>query len=619
MSKLSFTSINITNFKTFVGEHTLKLAQSPGLYYIAGANKVAPELGANGVGKSTIWDALTWVLWGRTGRDNRPANAVKPWKKGKGQTSVALHFHSHGWAHTLIRTRSPNQLLLIEGGDEDEELEPREIQQDQVPKLLGMTEEMFRRTLVLGQFGTLFLDLKPEAQAQMFTEALGLDVWLRAIDVAGEQAKGAQRAADQAASNMQANEAALATIATEIAEATELAETFATDQAQRYRKADRGVTTLEKDLAAAQAEVPERPELPDNSHIDLLRDALATAKDAQRDADTAVTANAEARAADQRALAALNKPKPTCGECGQVLPAKAAAKSVTELQESIRKRTAIEKSLVRTQQQAQQAVLDAQTVVTNAKEEYEECKASYTERQHTYDKAIRKVASIQGELKVWKADRDKIQAETNVALETVQRLKTRRQLMRATGTQLKGQRDAALAAVEEAKFWQDGFREIRLSIIDQTLVELEMATSRHAAMLGLHEWGVKFDTSRETKAGTVSYAFSVLLYPPGQEEPVKWESYSGGESQRWQLATAFALSEVLLARAGIAPNIEVLDEPTRGLSAGGVSDLLDHLRDRAVELGRAIYFVDHHSLDKGAFDGTLVVTKGRKGSTFAWQ
>jgi ABC-type multidrug transport system ATPase subunit len=84
------------------------------------------------------------------------------------------------------------------------------------------------------------------------------------------------------------------------------------------------------------------------------------------------------------------------------------------------------------------------------------------------------------------------------------------------------------------------------------------------------------------------------------------------------MAVSFALSEVLLSRAGLSPNIEIYDEPTKGLSPNGIADLLEHLRDRALELGRAVFVVDHHSFDRGLFDGTLMITKGKKGSSAKW-
>src|SRR5580692_5960457 len=146
MADLQFLSLHIENFKSFSGTHDFDLDKAPGLYYVSGRNLIAPELGANGVGKSTLFDAMLWCLWGKTGRDNRPANSIQPWGK-KGTTSVELYFSRFDQHYRLCRTRSPNRLFLIDGRG----VETLEIQQEDIPGLIGMSEEMFRRTLILGQ------------------------------------------------------------------------------------------------------------------------------------------------------------------------------------------------------------------------------------------------------------------------------------------------------------------------------------------------------------------------------------------------------------------------------------------------------------------------------------
>ena len=180
-------NLKLTNFKSFLGSHTFELERVPGLFYVTGKNRVNPELGANGVGKTAITcDALTWVLFNKTGRDSRPGAAIVPWDLGKGTSSVALTFTRLKRKQVLTRTRNPNSL----------DLDGRTIEQAEVEALIGMTEEMFRRTIVIGQFGSLFLDLKPEQQSQMFNEALNLDLWLRASVAASHKHKANTRKLD---------------------------------------------------------------------------------------------------------------------------------------------------------------------------------------------------------------------------------------------------------------------------------------------------------------------------------------------------------------------------------------------------------------------------------------
>lgn len=612
MADLIFKSLTVENFKTFSGQHEIKLDRQPGLYYITGQNKLDPELGANGVGKSTIWDALFWCLFGKTIRDNRPANAIQPWN-GKGKTQVQCWFNRNGQDCFVYRTRSPNSLRVsVDSSDDD-----KEVQQEEIPKLLGMSEEMFRRTIILGQFGTMFLDLRPDQQSQMFTEALDLDIWLKAIDVVGTATRKAEADARAVEIQMETNRARKEDIVKNIEDTKARIDVFEADKQAKITKIRRGVETLEADLK--NLKVVAKPEQIDSSVLDILRDKLGPLKDEllllRRDVESN---NYDNEKLGKEIDAAEQQKDKKCPTCGQVINSKKARELIDDLLDRAK---ALKTQEENTRVEAEDINKRVNVLCDKIKAEEEKLKTArmtFNNRLDAYNKFIREQSSICGELNRQKRDLLDANAMENHHMQLLDEAIKRRDKLRQEVTDLKGKLESAQKELDQAKFWVEGFREIRLSIIDQTLIELEMAASRHAAMLGLNDWGIKFDTERETQSGKVSHGFNVMLYPPGQDDPVKWESYSGGESQRWQLSVSFALSEVLLARAGLSPNVEILDEPTRGLSAAGVSDLLDHLRDRALELGRSVFFVDHHSLDKGAFDGTLMITKTNKGSSMQW-
>jgi DNA repair exonuclease SbcCD ATPase subunit len=613
MSGLRFISLTLENFKNFP-EAEIKLDRAPGLYFISGRNKLNPELGANGVGKSSLWDAMLWALWGRTGRDARPAAAVTPWGK-KGMTRVHLRFMRGNEQIEIVRTRNPNYLELYE------EDGPREIVQEDVPRILGMTEEMFRRTIILGQFGTLFLDLRPEQQSQMFTEALSLDVWLKAVKVANDDMADLYRQRDAFESKLQTNVALADAADRQLTQAKDQAESFETDRANRLEKITVDSKPLRGDLAKLRNNPVEKPVPATNKKLDQLRRELAPIQQER----AVMMRDLERSQSDlNRLLKKLDdekkaKSNPTCSQCGQPMPQQKQKEYVRglvaeseELNKNvvvmeIKAKTLLEKSNVLIDQIAEEEA----TQRTAAKQ--------YDRKLEAWTQWDRQIFALNNRLDEAERNYKRIKAETNMALDAITQAKDTGKRLAKEANDIKDRLKQTDIGYEQAKFWTEAFREIRLSIIDETLVELEMAASRHASMLGLEDWGIKFDTERETASGKVSAGFTVLLYPPDQDEPVKWESYSGGESQRWQLATSMALSEVLLSRAGLSPNMECYDEPTRGLSSSGVDDLLERLRDRALELGRVVWFVDHHSLDKGSFDGVLMVTKTKQGSDLTWQ
>lgn len=607
MAYLEFKSLMIENFKAFAGTHEIQLARAPGLYYITGQNRLEPELGANGVGKSTIFDALLWALFGRTGRDNRPAAAVHSWGIGK-TTRVRLELRRGENPITVTRTRNPNRLMVDDFDGE------REIQQDEIPKLIGMSETLLRYTLILGQFGTLFLDMKPEAQSQMFTEALQLDIWLAAANRASDKAKQAKSDVARHDRELARLDGVLVQLAEQIKEDERAAALFEQDRAAAIKKAKRGIAQMETDLEDLEAAPVERPELPANVLDPKLARESANAQAALRVLLNDIAANNDDIESAQARLIKIEKHKRKCEACGQQISAAdwqaqrdKVAKEIAALTSILRGQEAEVKALKKTGDELGSRLQVESLRLDEARADYETDLEAWEEWQAKANAARSTKATCQADLK-------RAEQSTNLAQDRIDAAKQKQVKEEEAQAAIAIAKADAETLEQDALFWVDAFREIRLSIIDETLIELEMAATRHAGMLGLVDWAIRFETERETKSGSTSYAFNVLLFPPGRDEPVKWESYSGGESQRWQLAVAFGLSEVLLARAGLTPNLEILDEPTRGLSAQGVEDLLEHLRTRALELGRAIYFVDHHSLDKGMFDGVLMVQKDKSGA-----
>lgn len=607
-SRLIIRELVISDFKNYKGQHAFVFKRKAGLYYVTGKNEVSPEMGPNGVGKSTLLvDGPLWVAFGKTEKDSRPSTAIIPWGSKKGTTGT-LHMQRGDRRFSLVRTRKPNRLCVYAGeGDAG-----KEIAQADVPNLLGMTEELFRRTIVLGQSADMFFDLGADAQSQMFNDALQLDIWLAAADKASSSAKELQREQDNLNNELTALTATIASLSEEMAHAKQAA--IVHDERHEENRAVMRSELLQASRLFKQAVRIEKPKEPDGTtERELQDDVNAVLSQCTARSNVVIRLTAERKALKEQLEELGDGTCPTCGTLVEDLP-----KSYRSLQNKLDEVTAqYEEAKVRTERKLAKLsrlkaeLLEYQTQATAERDAWREAMQDYEENQ----KALRVLESAQARCV---SKLEALEDAENTADADYIRLRGKRQAKRGAVVDTKQELVKVVHRLAEAKYWVQAFKEIRLGIIDETLTELEMATTRHAALLGLEDWAVKFNTERESKSGSVSYRFTVLLYPPGQEAPVKWESYSGGESQRWQLAVSFALSEVLLARAGVDVNIEVLDEPTKGLSPKGVDDLLEHLSDRARELDRAIYFVDHHSLDKGAFDGTLMVTNTKKGSQAQW-
>jgi len=209
---------------------------------------------------------------------------------------------------------------------------------------------------------------------------------------------------------------------------------------------------------------------------------------------------------------------------------------------------------------------------------------------------------------------ERTQNTLNPHLGQIRDLTRRKNAMKDEIAELEIVHKKLLRRVERTKFWAKGFKDVQLYVVEEVLQELELVSNTLLSEMGLDDWEIKYAIEKETQAGTVQRGLNVTVLSPDNDKPVKWESWSGGEGQRLRVLGALALSEVLLNHAGITTNLEILDEPTRGLSDEGVDDLCRYLALRAEQLNKQCWLIDHAAIPSAQFTSTLTVIRDKKGS-----
>lgn len=168
---IKFLDINIEGFGNILGPFVYKL-ESPGLNLINGPN---------GSGKTTIFSAFTWCIWG----SSLKSKAVTPWeiiqpKEFKG-TKVTVSIKIGLEDITITRcqnykgkvegSKGANRILLYINGKYQESLRNKDDVQVKIIDLLGISFNLAKNSLVFGQKLTRLLTEKGEAQKKLFDEA----------------------------------------------------------------------------------------------------------------------------------------------------------------------------------------------------------------------------------------------------------------------------------------------------------------------------------------------------------------------------------------------------------------------------------------------------------------
>lgn len=613
---LQFHSVTLENFRTFLRPQRLLFGRGKyGLYQLTGRNKVNPTLGANGVGKSTVPDALCWCLYGKTSRGQR-GNSVLTWG-GTRTASVRVRFYKNKELYEVQRTQHPNSLGLRRS----KEGEWEQVAQNVIDDLLGMSYAAYLSCVYMGQFSATFFDLKPTAKLELFSEVLGLDYWVQASD----NAKAASKE----------HQAEVVRIERENAEALGGLQAIS----RAYKRAQAASEKAEEDAHEVAEELQGRCAKVGRKLADLAVSCVAReceADDAKRDAE-----------AKERELAGIGAKQGKHRK--RLLAAQTAVERATGVYSvSVGRLEAITnggdscptclRSMTATQHK--QCLRQLAAAVTKDKRELRKAKREVAKLQKGYDRLVRQagvcntvLVELEKErrhaLKLAKKARHAIDVNTTRLKRLKQRIDAPKveNTHKAEAERLRQERNQAKAAMNRfakrkqsvrrkqkyADDWVTLFRELRLWIVEQALNELEAYTNNALEQLGLVGWRVEFEVERTTKAKTVSKGFNVVVHSPENTEPVPWESWSGGELQRLRIAGAVGFATLVGARCGIRCNLEFWDEPTAHLSVEGIDQLLQFLAGRATQDRRQVWLIDHRS-SNAAFTQVWQVVRQQDGS-----
>lgn len=552
-------SLIIENFKSFT-KAEFQFPSEPGLFFLYGDNKDEPRLEANAAGKTTVWDAFYWLLYGTTTRGVK-GGEVANWDAGKGaQTSVTLDYDVDGVCYVARRRWNPISWQICTR----DEAEWRDLAKDEANELMthvGLDRLPCLHSIFMAQAQPMFLDLPAKDKASLFSEVMGLDRWL------GYSAKASTLAATE--------DRGIRDLERELSEAWGRADTLAaTDYSEDVREWA-GKQTQKREVLADRVDalqsraVKARDELSGvvvareraQTHLDRLKRAL------------------EGELTVQRGAVSGWAPCPTCGT---PVPPKAAPAPTSRVPQLTGEVAEAKEDLANADRRVRELTREVGDLDDQARQLEDDVKY-LLEQVNPFTK---KQAEVDADLR---AVTDKIE-------------------------NLQARLDDSKARHSRLSFWVRGFKDLRLQLISETLQQLEIEVNSCLTQLGLIDWELRFDVDRETKGGTMARGFSVKVLSPRNKHLVPWEAWSGGESQRLRIAATMGLSNLIRSSTGTQLGIEVWDEPTQFLSGQGVTDLLDSLAERARVEKRQVWVVDHRSLGFGGFNGIFTVVKDQNGS-----
>jgi DNA repair exonuclease SbcCD ATPase subunit len=612
-------SVTAEGFRVF-DDFTFEFPQVPGLYLLTGRNEDEPALGSNGVGKSSLFDAICFALFGRSARGLTGGDLLRD---GATAASVLVTTDKDSVKRVWSKTRK-STLQLNDANVSDKEILER----------FALTHEMFTTATIIPQSEPMFADLKPLAQVALLQDLLGLERWIT-------YAKAAGTAADFAGSAVAktTGQGAVVRARIEALDVTDIeARRDAWEDARliRIANADEAVLTA---IAGAQPHadmdqwIAER-----NAAANKLRRAESNLRVLERRGEefgaaadklqtelsvvtgelASVTASAKALREDNALLA--DGEITICPSCHQTITAEHRKACLAALDTKLAAKRDLSDAKQLTIDRLKKELLAARAKTEAARTEWRNTNAAAkavanevitrdrvianeTHRQQTAAAALERAQLARGA----------IDTEVNPHLEAIAEAETKIEQAVVQLGNLEKQLAEERAGAERAELWVKSFKSIRSQLVSDALTQFAMEIVAVLEDLGLFGWevtpmidGAVFESARNASG----FKF-IVKSPNGVERDLK--AFSGGELQRVRLAIQCALGAVIADTHGTALDFEFWDEPSSYLSGEGVEGLFNALRARAERLQRPIFVVDHHHVHAAAVDKvyTLVKANGR--------
>jgi DNA repair exonuclease SbcCD ATPase subunit len=170
VKRITFNKVCIKNFLS-IGNQSLSISFNKGITVITGENK--DKGGKNGIGKSTIADAIFWCLFGNTIRELKKDKIQH--NKNKEICDVRLQFSIQNTEgvknYTIIRQLDPAKIQILCETD-DITLSTLPKNDEFIKNLIGANEEVFNNAVVMSANNTIPFMAQKKTEKRKFIEGI---------------------------------------------------------------------------------------------------------------------------------------------------------------------------------------------------------------------------------------------------------------------------------------------------------------------------------------------------------------------------------------------------------------------------------------------------------------
>ena len=598
MRYVYFKSLKIVNFLS-VGKRPVEVNFKPGLNIITGKNYDKADR-ANGVGKSTIADAVHFALYGSTIRDLKKENIVNDQAPDQ-LCEVELEFSYQQDAVVneckIIRTLNPTKCFFyINGEDVTRSGVPQTT--ELITSTIKTSSEIFQNSVIMTINTTVPFMAQKKIEKRKFIEGiLGLEVFSNMLNIARFDYNETKRLLDIEGSKIEESNRSLA-------DAVKQKETYEESKKKRLEVLLTRQSSNTKELSII------------NEKLSKLDPVDTTAKE-KIEAD--IKALKEAKKAHEKKVAAINK-------------------LITEAEAHIKFNTDRIKKLKKVDSKCPHCGKDlAEAANTQYDKDKDDCNAEIYKYTEVADKEKPRLTEAQKGI-------DKLETALTVMEKKFNDFNLRKKEVENIHNrvkQLNEWQQSLVVDIEQLNKDSNNFQDVinailarqadikKLIITLQEKIDIVESTKFITSETGVKSFIVK-KILEVLNARLASYlrrleSNSIVTFNEFFEESITNErgsqcsyfNFSGAERKAIDLAMLFTFQDIRRAQADVWLNLSMFDELfDSSLDEKGIELVLDILKERVDNYNESIYIISHRKESKKyCIGGEIVYLEKKNGIT----